>query len=31
MEALHDQRGMTKASQVGEPLAGEALPLAERG
>src|SRR5690242_3860585 len=31
MEALHDQCGVTHASQVGEALASEALPLAEGG
>ena len=31
VEALHDQCGVTQASQVREALAGEALPLAERG
>ena len=31
MEALHDQRGMAEAFQVGEPLTAEMLPLAKRG
>src|SRR5258708_4171440 len=31
MEALHDQRGMTDALQVGKALARIALPLAKRG